>query len=106
MSFEIKELTDLVEEEKKAQERFVKAQQEAEKIKDDAKKRADGIVENARFGTYLEDMVAKKRKEIEGKKAELEKKFDKDVNDLKEKAGKKLEDAVSRVIDEVMRVEL
>jgi len=36
----------------------------------------------------------------------LKKKFDKDVNDLKEKAGKKLEDAVSRVIDEVMRVEL
>jgi len=105
MTFEIQELTRLVEEERSAEEKIKKAEQDALDIKDKARKKAQEIVRKAESGEFLENLEKKKMREIEGRKKSIQAEYKNKIQELDKKAERELDTFVSKVIEKVMGVE-
>lgn len=97
-------IQDLVQEEKKAEERIRQAEMQAAQLKKEATEMAQMMLQDyeTNLDRFLEQETAPMEKEFQRKKAALESENTKTVEKLKEKAGKEHLKAVKFVVESIL----
>jgi V/A-type H+-transporting ATPase subunit G/H len=106
LSTDIKELQELIDRERVAEEKVRKAKQEAQAIVKEARDKAEIIVGAVDSDPRWEELKRAKNNEIERKKAEIEEEFKRKVSGLEASAKKNFSRAVERVFEQTLRGKL
>jgi V/A-type H+-transporting ATPase subunit G/H len=106
LSTEIRELQELIEHEKAAEDKVRRAKEEAQEIVKRAREQAESIVQAAESNLHEEQLRQTKKAEVERKKAEIADEYKRKISDLNKMAERNLEKAVSFVIEEILRVDV
>jgi len=106
MSADIKELRELIEREKAAEEKVARAKEEAETILKRAREKAGTIVHETEADPSWDKLKQESTDRIARKKAEIKEEHDRTVSVLETTAQANAEKAVKRVIEEVLKVGL
>jgi V/A-type H+-transporting ATPase subunit G/H len=105
LAVEIKELQELIEEEKAAQERVGKAKQEAQEILKAAHEKAESIVQAFDSDPSWEKLRKTGEEEIMKRKAEVEEEYKRKTAELNKTAQQNFEKAVAYVVKEALGAE-
>ena len=97
-------IRDLVQEEKKAEEKIQHAEMQAARLKKEAEETTHVMLQDyeTNLDRFLEQETASMEKEFQRKKAALERESTKNLEKIKEKAGKKHLRAVKFVVESVL----
>lgn len=106
MATDIKELQQLIDRERVAQERVKKSREEAEAIVKQAREKAESIVNAAESDPSLEAVKRARYDEIARKKTEIEDEHKRKVSTLEKLAQENFEKAVDLVLKETLRGKL
>ena len=106
MSADIKELQELIEREKAAEEKVTGAKEEAETILKKAREKAGAIVHETEADSSWDKLKQESKDRIARRQAEIKEEHDRKVAALETTAQANAEKAVKRVIEEVLSVEL
>ncbi len=98
------ELTELIEEEKKAEKALEEAKKKADEILEDAKRRAMEIVEKAQKEASFQDLIEERIREIGEKKKMILKQFEDECEKLSKKADKNLSKVADFILEKVLGV--
>jgi vacuolar-type H+-ATPase subunit H len=102
MSVEIRELQELIEEEKAAEERVRRAKQEAQDILKAAHEKAESILQTVESDSAWEKLRKTGEEEIVRRKAEVEEEFKRKINELNRVAEQNFGKAVAYVVKETL----
>ena len=106
MSIEIKELQELIAQERAAEEKVRKAKEEAQEIVKQAREKAESMSEAIDSDQYQQQLRKTKKEETERKKAEITDEYRRKISELNGMAKENFEKAVSFVTKELVRVEI
>ncbi len=106
MSADIKELQELIEREKFAEEKVRKAKEEAQTIVKQAREKAESIVGTSESDPSLEKLRQRRQQEIVRKKAEIEEEYKRKTSALERDAQSNFEKAVELLLKETLRGKL
>jgi len=106
LSVEIKELQELIEQERAAEEKVRKAKDEAQEIVKRAREKAESILQAVESNPYQEKLRQAKKEEIERKKTEINEEHKRKISALNKTAEQNFEKAVAFVTKEILRVEI
>jgi vacuolar-type H+-ATPase subunit H len=97
-------IRDLVQEEKKAEEKIQQAEMQAAQLKKEAEETTHTMLQDyeTNLDGFLKQETAPMEKAFQGKKAALERESTKKLEKIKEKAGKKHLSAVKFVVESVL----
>jgi vacuolar-type H+-ATPase subunit H len=105
MSVDIKELQELIEEEKSAAEKVKQAKEEAQKILQAARDKAESIIQAVDTDPRWDDLRKARVEEIKTRKLDMDEEFKRKAALLDEDAKQNFEKAVALVVKESMKVE-
>jgi len=105
LSIEIRELQEVIEQEKAAEERVRRAKEEAQEIVKRAREKAESIVQALESDPYKEKLRQAKREETARKKAEIEEEFKRKIQILDKTAEESFEKAVEYVVKGTLSAE-
>jgi vacuolar-type H+-ATPase subunit H len=106
MSVEIKELQELIERERLAEERVQEAKEKAQDILKKAREKAVSLVQAIESDPQWEKLKQARNDELARQKAEIEEEYKRKTSTLEKAAQKNFERAIQLVIEETLRVEL
>jgi vacuolar-type H+-ATPase subunit H len=106
LSADIKELQELIDRERLAEENVRKAKEEAQVIVKQAREKTEAIVEAIESDPYWEKLKQARNDEIVRKKREIEEEYKRKVSALEKSAQENFEKAVQRVFEETLRGKL
>ena len=106
MSVDIKELQELIEEERTAGERVRKAKENAQEMLTKAREQADAIIRAPEFDVHLQELRQTRKAEFARKKTDLENEYKEKLAALEESSRSHLEKAVERLVQEALRAEI
>lgn len=106
MSTDIKELQDLIERERVAEEKVRKAKEEAQVIVKRAREKAESILGAIDSDPSWEKLKQARSDEIARKKAEIEEEYKRKASALEKGAQETFEKAIERVLEETLRGKL
>jgi vacuolar-type H+-ATPase subunit H len=106
LSVDIKELQDLIEEERTAGERIKKAKEDAQETLTKAREQADAIIRASDVDVRLQELRQARKAEFEKKKADLENEYKEKLAAIEESSRSNLNKAVERLLQEALRVEI
>jgi vacuolar-type H+-ATPase subunit H len=106
MSVEIKELQELIERERLAEERVREAKEKAQDILKKAREKAVSLVQAIESDPQWEKLKQERNDELAREKAEIEEEYKGKISTLENAAQRNFEKAVRLVIEETLRVEL
>jgi V/A-type H+-transporting ATPase subunit G/H len=106
LSTDIKELQELIERERFAEEKVRKAKEEAQAILKEARERAESIVKAAESDSRWEKLRQARNDEIVRKKAEIEEEYKRKISALDKVAQENFQKSVERIFEETLRVKL
>jgi V/A-type H+-transporting ATPase subunit G/H len=106
LSTDIKELQELIEREKVAEEKVRKAKQEAQAIVKRAREEAEATVGAIDPDPLWEKLMLTRNDEIARKKAEIEEEFKRQVSSLEKSAEENFSKAVERLFEQTVRGKL
>ena len=106
MSVDIKELQELIERERIAEEKVRKAKEEAQAILKNAREKAESILQAVDSEQNLEKVRQAKTHRIARKKADVEEEHQRKISLVDRTAREKLERAVAYVTKRTLRVEI
>lgn len=106
MSVDIKELQELIERERIAEEKVRKAKEEAQAILKNAREKAESILQSVDSDQNWEMVRQAKKEEIARKKAEVEEEHKQKISLVDKTAREKFERAVAYVTKRTLRVEI
>lgn len=105
MSVDIKELQELIEQEKSAEQKVRAARQEAQSLVQSARERAESTLQGVDSDPHWEEMRRAGKEQIAKGKAELEEEHKRKIAGLEKGAHGNFEKAVADVVKEILRVE-
>jgi len=103
---DIKELQELIERERIAEEKVRKAKEEAQAILKNAREKAESILQAVHSEQNLEKVRQAKTQQIARKKAEVEEEHKRKISLVDKAAREKFEGAVAYVTKRTLRVEI
>jgi len=106
LSVDIKELQELIEEEKIAEEKVRKAKEEAQNILKAAHEKAESIVQAVDSDTSWENLKKARLEEMSRRRAEMEEEYKRKITMDDKTAQQNFEKAVTYVVKETLRVEI
>jgi V/A-type H+-transporting ATPase subunit G/H len=106
LSTDIKELQELIERERFAEEKVRKANEEAQAILKEAREKAESIVKAVESDSRWEKLKQARNDEIVRKKAEIEEEYKRKISALEKVAQENFQKSVERVFEETLRVKL
>jgi len=106
LSVDIKELQELIERERIAEEKVRKAKEEAQAILKNAREKAESILQSVDSDQNWEMVRQAKKEEIARKKAEVEEEHKQKISLVDKTAREKFERAVAYVTKRTLRVEI
>ena len=106
MSTDIKELQELIDREKTAEEKVRKAKEEAQTILKQAREKAELTVGTIESDRTWEKLRQARREEIARKKAEIQEDYERKTSALEKDAQQNFEKAVARLFEETLRGKL
>jgi len=106
LSVDIKELQELIEEEKSASERLRKAREDAQETLTNARQQANAIVHEAEVDVRLQELRQARKVEFEKRKADVEKEYKEKLSALEESSQQNFDKAVTRLTQQALRVEI
>jgi len=106
LSVDIKELQELIERERVAEEKVRRAKEEAQNIMRIARQKAESIVKTIDSDPGWEKLRQARREEISRKKATIEEEYKRKISLLDKIAQENFEKAVAYVTKETLRVEI
>lgn len=106
MSVEIKELQELIEQERAAEEKVRKAKEEAQEIVKRAREKAELVVQETASDPYQQKLRQTKKEETERKKAEIDEEYKRKISTLNKTAKDNFEKAIAFVTKEILKVEI
>jgi vacuolar-type H+-ATPase subunit H len=105
MSVDIKELQELIEQEKSAEQKIRAAKQEAQNVVQVAREKAESVIQEVDSGPHWEEMKRTRKEQITRGKAELDEEHKRKIALLEKAAQRNFEKAVASVAKEILRVE-
>jgi vacuolar-type H+-ATPase subunit H len=105
LSVEIRELQELIEEEKAAEERVRRAKQDAQDILKAAHEKAESILQAVESDPSWEKLRKTGDEEIVRRKAEVEEEYKRKINELNRVAEQNFGKAVAYVVKEMLEAE-
>jgi len=106
LSVDIKELQELIEEEKSAEERVRKARQDAEEMLAKARQQADAIIHASELDLHLQELREARKAEFAKRKADVEDEYKERLSALEGSSQRNFEKAVAKLTEEALRVEI
>jgi V/A-type H+-transporting ATPase subunit G/H len=106
LSTDIKDLQELIDRERVAEERVRKAKEEARAIVKQAREKAESIVKAVESDPRWEKLKQARKDEIAYKKAEIEEEYKRKVSAVEKVAQENFEKAIERVFEETLRGKL
>jgi V/A-type H+-transporting ATPase subunit G/H len=106
LSTDIKELQELIERERFAEEKVRKANEEAQAMLKEAREKAESIVKAVESDSRWEKLKQARNDEIVRKKAEIEEEYKRKISALEKVAQENFQKSVERVFEETLRVKL
>ena len=106
MSVDIKELQELIEEERSAEEKVRRAKEDAQESLSKAREQAGTIIHASELDVHLQELREARRDEFAKKKTNLENEYKKKLAALEESSRSNLNKAVERLVQEALRVEI
>lgn len=106
MSMDIKELQELVERERIAEENVGRAKEEAQDILKKAREKAESIVQAIESDPYWEKLRQARKEEIARRKAEIETEYKRKISLVEKTAQENFEKAIVYVTERTLRVEI
>ena len=106
MSVDIKELQELIEEERSAGEKLRRAKEVAQEAVTKAREQADTIVHASEVDVHLQELRQARKAEFEKKKADLENGYREKLAILEDSSRSNLDKAVERLVQEALRVNI
>ena len=106
MSVDIKELQELIEEERSAGEKLRRAKEVAQEAVTKAREQADAIIHASEVDVRLQELRQARKAEFAKKKADLENEYKEKLASLEESSRSNLNKAVERLLQEALRVEI
>jgi V/A-type H+-transporting ATPase subunit G/H len=106
LSVEIKELQELIAQERAAEEKVRKAKEEAQEIVKQTREKAESMSETIDSDTYQQQLRQTKKDETERKKAEITEEYRRKISELNGMAKENFEKAVSFVTKKLVSVEI
>jgi len=106
LSVDVKELQELIERERIAEEKVRKAKEEAQAILKNAREKAESILQSVDSDHNWEMVRQAKKEEIARKKAEVEEEHKQKISLVDKTAREKFERAVAHVTKRTLRVEI
>jgi len=106
LSVDIKELQELIEEEKSAEERMKKAKEDAQEMLTKARQQADAIIHASELDVRLQELRQARKAEFAKRKADVENEYKEKRSALEESSQRNFEKAVARLTQEALRVEI
>ena len=106
MSADIKELQQLIDKERVAEEKVRKAKEEAQAIVKQARENAESILGEAESDPHLKELRQERNNEVARKKAEIEEDHKRKISAIETAAQKNFEKAIERVVEETLRGKL
>jgi len=105
MSVDVKELQELIEQEKSAEEKARAARQEAQNAVQAAREKAESVIREVESDPRWEEMRRTRKAQIARGRAELEEEHKRKIALLEKTAQRNFEKAVAGVVKEILRVE-
>ena len=106
MSVDIKELQELIEEERSAGVRVRKAKEDAQETLTKAREQADAIIHASELDVRLQELRQARKAEFAKKKTDLENEYKEKLAALEESSRSNLGKVVERLVQETLRVEI
>jgi vacuolar-type H+-ATPase subunit H len=106
LSVDVKELQELIEEEKSAGERVRKAKEDAQETLTKARQQADAIIHASELDARLQEFRQARKAEFEKRKAHVENEYKEKLSALEESSQRNFDKAVARLTQEALRVEI
>ena len=106
MSADIKELQELIDRERVAEQKVRKAKQEAQAIVKQAREKAESIVQAVESDPCWQEVKQARKNEIARKKAEIEEEYKRKISALERVAQENFEKAVERLLEETLKGKL
>jgi vacuolar-type H+-ATPase subunit H len=104
LSVDVKELQELIEEEKSAGERVRKAKEDAQEMLTKARQQADTIIRASELDVRLQELRQARKAQFEKRKADVENEYKEELSALEESSQQNLDKAVARLTQEALRV--
>jgi V/A-type H+-transporting ATPase subunit G/H len=101
---QIKELQELIAQERAGEEKIRRAKEEAQEILKRAREKADSLVKATESDLYQQKLRSAKKEETERRKTEIEEEYKRKISELNKTAEQNLERAVTFVTKEILRV--
>jgi V/A-type H+-transporting ATPase subunit G/H len=106
LSTDIKELQELIDRERVAEEKVRKANEEAQAILKEAREKAESIVKAVESDTRWDKLKQARNDEIARKKAEIDEEYKRKISALEKVAQENFEKAIERIFEETLRGKL
>jgi len=106
LSVDIKELQELIEEERSAGEKVRRAKEVAQEAVTKAREQADKIVHASEVDVHLQELRQAMKAEFAKKQADLENEYKEKLAILEEYSRNNLEKAVERLVQEALKVKV
>jgi V/A-type H+-transporting ATPase subunit G/H len=106
LSADIKELQELIDRERAAEEKVRKAKEEAQAIVKQAREKAESMVRAIESDPCWEKLKQARNDEIARKKAEIEEEYKRKTSALEKVAQENFEKAIERIFEETLRGKL
>lgn len=106
MSTDIKELQELIEQERSAEQEVKRAKEEAQNIVEVAREKAESTIQGIDADPSWEKLRRARKEETAGRKAQMDEDYKRKAALLERTAHKNFEKAVAYVIKETLRVEI
>ena len=104
MPVDIKELQELIEEEKIAGERLRKAKEDAQETLTKARQQADAIIHASELDVRLQELRQARKTEYEKRKADIENEYKEKLSAIEESSQRNFNKAVALLTQEALRV--
>lgn len=106
MSVDVKELQELIRQEKAAEEKVGRAKEEAQNILKAAREKAESILQAAGSDPYWEKLRQARKQETAARKVEMEEEYKRMISLIDKTARQNFEKAVAYVVKETLRVKI
>jgi vacuolar-type H+-ATPase subunit H len=104
LSVDVKELQELIQEEKSAGERVRKAKEDAQETLTKARQQADAIIHASELDVRLQELRQARKAEFEKKKADVENEYKQKLSAVEESSQRNFDKAVALLTQEALRV--
>ena len=104
MSVNVKELQELIQEEKSAGERVRKAKEDAQETLAKARQQADVIIHASELDLRLQELRQARNAEFEKRKADVENEYKQKLSAVEESSQRNFDKAVALLTQEALRV--